>query len=188
MNTLRIMLLSIILIVSSVELSSQNIVLTKYNVSNSGFMANTAGNNFIQGNFGQSIVGFVDSDGDDLYIGYWDPVDLVQELSVESGIAHDKKIQNYPNPFRDYTDIRFELDGAANVKLKIYDMNGSVVNEVFNGYLGAGTHSITWNGFRSDGQLASNATYLYELSVEPFAGSTAYSKNYTLRNTMILAR
>lgn len=190
MNTLRVLLLSIILIVGSNVLQSQDYTLTKMMVgNNSGFVAGNAGAGyFMQGNFGQSIVGRVTADGDKVYLGYWNELDLIL-LSVENGKEiSDRKIQNFPNPFRDYTDIKFELSGASNVSLKIYDMNGSLVNELFRGYLGTGEHSVSWNGFRADGQLASTGTYLYELSVEPLAGSSLYAKSYTLRNTMVLSK
>ncbi len=189
MNTLRVLMLGIILLALSVSLKSQVYTLTKTTIGNSGFVLETNNtSNLIMGTFGQSIVGKVNPAGNDLYLGYWGPVDLFA-LSVDEGaFAEDKKIQNYPNPVSSYTEIKFELDVASNVTLKIYDVNGKVVNELFKGYLGNGEHSISWNALRSDGQVATNGTYLYELNVEPLAGSAMYSKNFTLRNVMVVSR
>lgn len=189
MNTLRIAMLIMVLVFGVSALNSQDYSLRKYSTANSGAIHGFADGFYMQGNFGQSIVGQVTDGGDRIQFGYWSELDL-GFLSVENKGSNpaDRKIKNFPNPFRDYTDFRFELEGAANVSLKIYDMNGSMVNEVFRGYLGTGEHSINWNGYRGDGQLAATGTYLYELSVEPMGGSAMYSKGYTLRNTMVIAR
>jgi hypothetical protein len=189
MNTLRVLLLSIIFVGLSVSLKSQNFTLTKTTIGNSGFVLETNNtSNVIMGTFGQSIVGLVNPTGNDLYLGFWSPVDLYA-LSVEdNNFANERKIQNYPNPVSNYTEIKFELEGAANATLKIYDVNGKLINELFKGYLGSGEHSVSWNALRNDGQLASNGTYLYELNVEPLAGSAMFSKNYTLRNVMVVSK
>ncbi len=190
MNTLRIAMLMIGLVLGVTSLSSQDYSLRKYSTANSGAIHGFAdGGYFMQGNFGQSLVGQVTDDGNNVHFGYWTELDL-GFLSVENDgeSIYDRKIKNFPNPVRDYTDFKFELNGASNVSLKIYDMNGSLVNEVFRGYLGTGEHSINWNGYRADGQLTSTGTYLYELTVEPMAGGTMYSKGYSLRNTMVIAR
>ena len=58
-------------------------------------------------------------------------------------------IGNYPNPFNASTVIKFELDRAANMSLKVYDVLGreaaSLVNENHN----AGSYAVMWDASRS---------------------------------------
>ncbi len=49
--------------------------------------------------------------------------------------------QNYPNPFNPSTKINFSIPNAANVSLKIYDINGKEVSELFNQFKQAGNYS-----------------------------------------------
>lgn len=186
----KIVVIAIVMLTALV-LNSQEPVLLKMNAGiNSGFIGSDAGTDYkVQGNFGQSIVASVVADDKDAFLGFWSPIDLIT-LGVEDDVfsSQERRIKNYPNPFRDYTDIKFELEGAANVSLKIYDVNGALVSEIFKGYLGAGEHSVSWNALRADGQIATNGTYLYELTVDPMAGSNAFKGQYTLRNIMVLSR
>src|SRR5690606_18049823 len=60
--------------------------------------------------------------------------------------------QNYPNPFNPETQIRFELDAAAAVTLAVYDASGRTIRVLVNSTMPAGAHSVTWDGYASDGQ------------------------------------
>lgn len=53
--------------------------------------------------------------------------------------------ENYPNPFNPSTSIKFELLRPQNVGLKIYDMLGNFVDEIFSGKLRKGTHEFRWD-------------------------------------------
>ena len=51
----------------------------------------------------------------------------------------------YPNPFNPVTNLSFVLDTPSEVMLKVYDVNGKLV-EVSNSKLyQSGRHSIQWN-------------------------------------------
>ncbi|MFI5220268.1 MAG: T9SS type A sorting domain-containing protein [Bacteroidia bacterium] len=50
--------------------------------------------------------------------------------------------QNLPNPFSAQTEIRYSLDKADNVSLKIYDAMGKLVTEISNQNMGAGKHAV----------------------------------------------
>ncbi|MBX2878021.1 MAG: T9SS type A sorting domain-containing protein [Saprospiraceae bacterium] len=68
-------------------------------------------------------------------------VDDVQASPIRIG-------NNYPNPFKNYTRIRYELNQPAHVVLKIYDMQGQKVAELVNGQQNAGAHEIQWEAER----------------------------------------
>jgi poly(beta-D-mannuronate) lyase len=53
--------------------------------------------------------------------------------------------QNYPNPFNPATTIRFELPGASQIELRIFDMLGRPVATLVTGRVEGGPHVAVWN-------------------------------------------
>ena len=53
--------------------------------------------------------------------------------------------QNYPNPFRTETVIRFTLPTRGKVNLSLFDMNGRLVRVLVNESKESGTHAVTLN-------------------------------------------
>jgi hypothetical protein len=86
---------------------------------------------------------------------------------------------NYPNPFNPYTIISFSIPyGLTNsyVELKIYDINGSLVNTLVKENLPAGNYLTKWLADDSNGNKVSSGVYLYTLRV----GDRMISKKMTL--------
>ena len=54
--------------------------------------------------------------------------------------------QNYPNPFNPKTTIKFELPEESYVTLDIFDITGKRVHTLIKSDLGAGVHSLQWDG------------------------------------------
>ncbi len=50
--------------------------------------------------------------------------------------------QNYPNPFSNYSEIKFELEKGAYTELKIYDINGYLIKRLIREYLPEGIHNL----------------------------------------------
>lgn len=71
--------------------------------------------------------------------------------------------QNYPNPFKGRTTIDYELEQAGAVSLRVFDMQGRMVNEVVQRSQPAGRHSVTFNADRLPA-----GTYLYRLQAEGY--------------------
>jgi len=69
--------------------------------------------------------------------------------------------QNYPNPFNPQTRIRFTLNQASDVELKIYDSAGRLVETLISGQRSAGVHEPVFNG----SGLASGV-YFYQLIID----------------------
>lgn len=67
--------------------------------------------------------------------------------------------QNYPNPFNPETVISFELPAQSDVIIKVYDINGKIVDNLILGTLSSGQHSLKY----SAGNLASGV-YFYKLT------------------------
>ena len=71
--------------------------------------------------------------------------------------------QNYPNPFNPETTIKYELQGAGHVTIKIYDLTGRLVKVLVNQNLQPGAHSITWDGTDMQGRQVAAGIYLYQI-------------------------
>ena len=71
--------------------------------------------------------------------------------------------QNYPNPFNPTTTISFNLPKESKLNLSVYDINGRLVSQIFDGNMSAGKHSITWSG-----NNLSSGVYFYKLSTDGF--------------------
>ncbi len=71
--------------------------------------------------------------------------------------------QNYPNPFNPTTSIRFGLPTESEVHLAVYDLQGRLVIDLFNGNLRAGIHQFTF-----DASSLSSGVYIYRLQAGDF--------------------
>lgn len=72
-------------------------------------------------------------------------------------------LQNTPNPFSPSTRIAFDLEQGSQVDLSIYDVVGRRVRTLVEGSLGAGPHTVTWDGRSQDGTRAAAGIYRYVL-------------------------
>lgn len=84
-------------------------------------------------------------------------------LSIVDYDFHPEKFelyQNYPNPFNPVTTIAFNLPQSDHVKLTIYDVTGRKINDIVEGKMDAGEHSIQF-----DAHHLSSGVYFYRLAV-----------------------
>lgn len=100
--------------------------------------------------------------------GGTDSISLVTNIySDDSKIpTHFSLYQNFPNPFNPVTTIRFEVPYAQKVELKLYDMLGREVKELYKEIAPAGLVAIDFNA----GDLPSGV-YIYRLKTENFIAS-----------------
>lgn len=80
--------------------------------------------------------------------------------------------QNFPNPFKNGTVIRFTLPSKAKVNLSVFDINGRLVKVVMNESRDAGTHAVNVNS----GSLVAGL-YYYKLQ----AGEHSAVKKMTIQ-------
>ena len=76
--------------------------------------------------------------------------------------------QNFPNPFNPTTEIRFSLPKSALVKLEVFNVLGQQVAILVDNYMGAGLHSVVWDGKNSSGSSVASGIYLYRLTAGDF--------------------
>ncbi len=90
------------------------------------------------------------------------------DFSVAAGLEL-QRVMNYPNPLSDHTDFTFLLTRPAEVRIRIYTVNGRLIRLLEAGSLGAGFNRLFWDGRDGDGDLIANGVYLYR--VEARSGS-----------------
>jgi len=123
-------------------------------------MPTTACNDDGSENFAGTTIG-LDNDGDLLY----DTDDTDCNVSAVPSQVNAGAIlhQNHPNPFNPSTRISFSLEASGPVDLRIFDTRGQLVNVLFNGVMGAGSHHAVWNGTDQNGRAMSSGVYFLTL-------------------------
>lgn len=65
---------------------------------------------------------------------------------IENKISNNLNLhQNYPNPFREYTQIKYDLHREGVVKLQVFNFLGQEVTTLVNKYQRPGSYEVTWN-------------------------------------------
>ena len=87
-----------------------------------------------------------------------DHLPRVFDISLDPNVGIDNEnpvpskfaiLNNYPNPFNPTTTINIMVETYASwrtVSLQIFDINGRLVDSVFEGKIESGIHEFQWNG------------------------------------------
>ncbi len=78
-------------------------------------------------------------------------------------------MQNYPNPFNPVTNIRFDIPKRSFVTLRIYDVTGRAVTEIYNGLSDPGRYIADF-----DANKLASGVYYYELTASSPAGGVSF--------------
>jgi len=97
-------------------------------------------------------------------VGIDAPVTGLSTLEPETG-GQFKLVPNYPNPFRESTNIKFILYQAADVKIEVFSMQGIKMGEVLNSKLSTGEHEVTISR-KIGNTLLAPGNYAYQLTTE----------------------
>ncbi|NLI16327.1 MAG: T9SS type A sorting domain-containing protein [candidate division Zixibacteria bacterium] len=94
-------------------------------------------------------------------------VDVQTGIDDESALPAEFRLkQNIPNPFNANTKICFELSKPSAVKLRIYDIRGSMVAQPLDAFMEAGNHSLIWNGKSDNDSPLASGVYFYSISAD----------------------
>jgi hypothetical protein len=83
-----------------------------------------------------------------------------------------------PNPFTNYTEIKFQIPSKTNVDLKIYNTGGRLIKTLVSNGLNPGYYTITWHGNDEQGRVQSKGIYFIRLK----------TKDYDATKKMVLVR
>lgn len=81
-------------------------------------------------------------------------------------IASAESVNSVPNPFSNQTTINFTFQKETSTSLDVFNGEGRNVRILINSKLGAGMHSITWDGTDNAGKPVDGGIYFYRLKTE----------------------
>jgi len=111
------------------------------------------------------------TDGGWRYCG-WN-IDDVQIYGIENTITAVKDnpenylslLENYPNPFRTETRIKYDIPVSSHVSLTIVDLSGKLIKTLVDQNESPGIKNILWDGKDESGKKVETGIYIYRLSV-----------------------
>ncbi len=80
-------------------------------------------------------------------------------------------LQNFPNPFRDRTNIRLSLPSHKHVCLKIYDSVGRLVKTLVDEKRSAVQYTVRWDGRDATGMKVPSGIYFYRIETEEYTAT-----------------
>ena len=85
-------------------------------------------------------------------------------------------LANYPNPFNPETWIPYQLSESADVTLRIYAVNGSLIRTLALGQMPAGVYqsrsrAAYWDGRNDVGEPVASGIYFYTLTIDNFTAT-----------------
>ena len=78
---------------------------------------------------------------------------------------NSRQLDNYPNPFSNYTNISFEITAKSKVVLEIYSLNGQKIKQLVNNEMVAGKHSIQWNARNENNSKIEPGVYVCRMLI-----------------------
>ncbi|MGA2298355.1 MAG: FlgD immunoglobulin-like domain containing protein, partial [FCB group bacterium] len=94
-----------------------------------------------------------------------DNQNLTETLKIE--------LNAYPNPFNGQININVLSSKSSSYNVRIFDINGNLVKQLYSGTLNAGINQFEWDGKSIDGNELPNGIYLLTAASQ---GITNYLK------------
>lgn len=83
--------------------------------------------------------------------------------------APDVDTYAYPNPYsprrHEIVRLKFNVQEAGNVKIRIFDYGSNLVRTINNGSYSPGTYEAVWDGEDNEGLQVANGTYFYHIDL-----------------------
>jgi len=74
--------------------------------------------------------------------------------------------QNYPNPFKSETLIKYGLPKSADVQIKVYNLLGQEIRNLVSEHKEAGFYTVTWDALDNSNSNVSPGIYIYEFTAD----------------------
>lgn len=101
-------------------------------------------------------------------------------ISLPVGVEDNKENQNskiqflaFPNPFSNSVNIGFSIPNynMNEVSVRIYDIRGELVNELWKGELSSGNYIFKWDGSDMTGKAMPNGSYTVSININGLTDS-----------------
>jgi len=93
------------------------------------------------------------------------------ELIVPARVLRCALYQNCPNPFNPECVIRYDILAPCRVRLRVFDVNGSVVRTLIRGWREPGVYYESWDGCDDGGRRVPSGVYIYRLEAGDFVAT-----------------
>ncbi|MDD3807325.1 MAG: phosphodiester glycosidase family protein [Candidatus Marinimicrobia bacterium] len=94
------------------------------------------------------------------------------DISMDMNIPKNFQLgQNYPNPFNPVTNIPYQLPKTSDVSVKIFDLNGQLIQEWHFKNQESNFYEILWDGTNMRGNRVSTGLYIYSVQAGEFSAS-----------------
>ncbi len=82
--------------------------------------------------------------------------------AVGDGVPHNLglDLRAYPNPFNPRTTVAFEMPRDGHVAVTVHDLQGRLLSTLHKGAVGAGPHTLAWDGTDDSGRSLASGVYL----------------------------
>lgn len=188
-KSLPLFLIAMFIFAIHFQANSQTYELQRWAIGSGGSVAleNPSTGDSLYGLVGQTAIFSITGDPGMLHQGFWVPYSTV---GVEDNpISLSEQLVNYPNPFSNFTTVKYTLPGNGLVTIRIFDNVGRLLKTLVSEVQASGQHEIAWDGKDEEGYDCASGSYMYELSARP-SQSAGYGsfKDISLRNVMVIVR
>ena len=83
--------------------------------------------------------------------------------SITTRLQGNETDYAYPNPYRDYTILTYQMDQQGYVGIRVYNADGRLVKVLFEGVKEPGRHEVSWDGSDEAGNKLNPGLYVFSL-------------------------
>jgi len=98
-------------------------------------------------------------------ITYHDDVNVTVRDEADTQLPETMSLNDaYPNPFNPLVNLGFKLENSTELELNIYDVRGSLIQTITQGFYNSGNYTFQWDGMSTQGEFVSSGVYLLRLT------------------------
>ena len=90
-------------------------------------------------------------------------INIVKNIPINFHLS-----QNYPNPFNPTTTINFSVPKNQMIKIEVFDLQGRLINTVYEGITQPGQHTVRWDANDYNHNSIPSGVYFYRLTSENY--------------------
>ena len=84
-------------------------------------------------------------------------------VRVINQVTTGEPLRIFPNPFNSVAKIHFSLKQPENIRIRIFDIRGREIFTLYDNFMSAGEHELSWNGKNMAGMDVASGMYLISL-------------------------